>query len=476
MPEAVLIVTLDRAAIHHLKEQDRIGFFGKLPAHGDFVGWGLSADLQRLLQDWLQAGLQAARERHGEAWQRTFKSMPPWRFLIEEGLWSNHAIAGVLIPSEDRVGRGFPLVLLSQIQQSGEHPFRFYKDETWFTALEAIAETGLRRDFQLESFTAALQRLRRIRPVDDSEMETAKGHRSRRESLWWTVAPGTRDVQGFRNEGPPRKDDFVRLFPPAPAEAEAVCAKHSPLAPSEPQPHLQRVGLPVMLEATRPRLSAWSHAFETHAGTRGRVNADALLASGAAGLFAVADGAADSSSSAEAAKLAVHLAGQAVMEGSFEQRLREVRGKLGRANTLLRSRMDHPAAPSADVASVAVLMLQASAFAALWAGDARCYLLRDGMLRCLTRDHVQIGMRRSLSRAVGLETTFQPDTIVDQLQLHDTFLLCTAPVMRALSERVVAEIMLSEKASDVPRTLVENALIAGCADNMTILAVHVHEI
>lgn len=452
-------------------EIDRIGFFGKLPTHGDFVSWGLPVELQRQLQDWLQSGLQTVHEKMGEGWRGAFKAMPSWRFIVEQGLWSPLPLAGVLVPSADRVGREFPLVILSQIHASADHPFQLYKDDSWFTAVEAIAESGVQRDFQLESFTTALQKLRSLRPLD-AEEDAARGASKRaKETLWWRVAAGTRAVQGFRNPGSPRSEDFIRLIGQLKPAVEPTAMGSVQL------PATEALVVQSAVQRTQPSLQTpafkWEHAFQTHPGTRQRLNCDALLTANSAGLFAVADGFGDTAGAADAAKLTIHLAGQATMEGPIETRLQDLKGKLGRANSLLRSRTEASSTAVVDAASLAVLMLDQSTVVALWAGDARCYLLRDGMLRCLTRDHVQVGMKRSLTRGVGLNATFHGDHVVEDLRLGDCFLLCTAPLARALPDRAIAEILLAQPPHEVPRVLIENALIAGCPDNITALIVHV---
>jgi len=137
-------------------EADRIGFYGKLPSHGDFVSMGLGHSLQSALDAWMQAGLQAAQQELGEDWKRRFRSMPAWRFIIERGLWGPATVAGVLLPSLDRVGRSFPLVIAAQLHGFVEHPRQLYLDDTWFTVAEAIAESSARRDFDINHFTAIL--------------------------------------------------------------------------------------------------------------------------------------------------------------------------------------------------------------------------------------------------------------------------------------------------------------------------------
>ncbi len=74
------------------------GFWGKLPARGDFVGRGLPEPFRRRWDRWAAAHL-AGRE----GW-------PPGglRLRIASG---GRAAAGLVLPSADAVGRRFPLAL-----------------------------------------------------------------------------------------------------------------------------------------------------------------------------------------------------------------------------------------------------------------------------------------------------------------------------------------------------------------------------
>jgi type VI secretion system protein ImpM len=90
-----------------------VGWYGKLPSRGDFVGKGLPRDWQGLWDDWLQAGLAHAAQCLGPAALRArLQAMEPWQCAVFVGTPDEPAWCGVLAASSDRVGRVFPLLLV----------------------------------------------------------------------------------------------------------------------------------------------------------------------------------------------------------------------------------------------------------------------------------------------------------------------------------------------------------------------------
>jgi type VI secretion system protein ImpM len=132
------------------------GFFGKVSSHGDFVARRLPPPLVARWDAWLQACLQASRAQLGAAWLPTYLTSPVWRFALGPGVAGDEAWAGVLMPSVDRVGRHFPLMmgagsagpvcLLDWLEQGAP----------WYDALEALALSSLQSGFLLADFDAAL--------------------------------------------------------------------------------------------------------------------------------------------------------------------------------------------------------------------------------------------------------------------------------------------------------------------------------
>ncbi|HLP70245.1 MAG TPA: type VI secretion system-associated protein TagF [Rhizobium sp.] len=459
----------ERAALdQHPTEADRIGFFGKLPTHGDFVSTGLAHGFQSELDNWLQDSLQAAQQHLGRDWERCFHAMPAWRFIVERGLWGPATLAGVMVPSFDRVGRHFPLIVAAQLHNFADHPRRLFLDDSWFTAVEAIAETSAKRDFDIEQFTTSLKRLRRLRPADLPENEALPRDSSTHMTVWWRIDPETRRAMGFRASGAPQPGDFIKLIGQGPSELSAPPRASPSDEPRPPKPSYQ----PAFLAAGQSPPLMFEHSYATHPGTRLTMNADALLVRETPRLFALADGVGHDNGAAEAARLSTTVLGETAQHQAIEALAQELKGKLGRAHGLLQSAhlsSEHEP-PSA---SIVVLATLGERFALLWAGDARCYLVRHGMMRCLTRDHVEVGLRHRLSRAIGIRGQLVPEMLYDQLQPGDRFLLCSAPLPRVLPERSIAEIVISAEPREIADILVQEGLIANCRENISAILIAV---
>jgi type VI secretion system protein ImpM len=144
------------------------GLYGKLPAHGDFLCRALPDSFVRPWDHWLQSGMAEARETLGEeAFAEAWESAPAWRFRLPAQAVGPDAVAGLLLASEDLVGRRFPLTLAATLGVSSPAPA-----EAWFAALvEAAATSGHTAD----SLLAALPD-----PWPAEEEPTPEG--------WWTAA------------------------------------------------------------------------------------------------------------------------------------------------------------------------------------------------------------------------------------------------------------------------------------------------
>ncbi|CDN51833.1 type VI secretion system-associated protein TagF [Neorhizobium galegae] len=454
----------ERATLGQIwSETDRLGFFGKLPSHGDFVSIGLGRKLQAALDAWLQSSLHAIQAEFGNQWERRFRSMPSWRFIVDRDLWGPATVAGVIVPSLDRVGRSFPLVLAAQLQGFSGDPRSLCLDDTWFIATEGLAETSARHDFNIDTFTTDLKRLRPPRPGQfdggvEQSSPTPPG------TLWWRMDPDDRRMKGFRVGGAPGPLDFLKLLPEGDAKeaGQPGSGLRQQPAVAEPKP----------APAEAPGSLKLFYSYASHPGTRLSLNADSIFISATPSIFAIADGVGDGSVALEASRIAIDMLSRAAPQETIEALVQELKGKLGKAHGVLQS--GHLTADrSVPSASIVILASLHESYSILWAGDARSYLLRDGMMRCLTRDHAEIGLRRSLARGIGLKGQLVPEVVSDRLRPGDRLLLCSNPLPRILSERAIAEILLAMELDEVSAVLTQEALIANCRENLTVMVIDV---
>jgi len=104
------------------------GFYGKMPATGDFVTRRLTGDFVRLWDRWLAQHIVPLIG--SEFWPST----TALRFLA--GPASFGASAGIILQSADKVGRQFPLSVVAQL---AEAPVRLADAEAWFSSIEGAA-------------------------------------------------------------------------------------------------------------------------------------------------------------------------------------------------------------------------------------------------------------------------------------------------------------------------------------------------
>ncbi|MBW8898895.1 MAG: type VI secretion system-associated protein TagF [Massilia sp.] len=126
------------------------GYFGKVSTLGDFVARGLPDGLVAAWDAWLQQCIQASREQLGDQWLNHYLTSPVWRFAISPGVLGPEGLGGVMMPSVDRVGRYFPLMIAAV----GAPPLLdwFHKHAAWYDAIEDLARASLDAAFRLEQF------------------------------------------------------------------------------------------------------------------------------------------------------------------------------------------------------------------------------------------------------------------------------------------------------------------------------------
>jgi type VI secretion system protein ImpM len=121
------------------------GFFGKIPATGDFVAAGLPRSFIDRWDRWISMEL-AARPDGGELDSRV------WRFTVPAGIFCDQPCAGAWRMSEDRVGRRYPFAIVAV----GTAPAQ---EDPWFEAAAELALAAVERDMSPATLTSRLATL-----------------------------------------------------------------------------------------------------------------------------------------------------------------------------------------------------------------------------------------------------------------------------------------------------------------------------
>lgn len=151
------------------------GAYGKLPALGDFVRFGLGHEVVSAWDAWLQDGLLSLSEALGDRWEACYMSAPLWRFSLPPGVVGPKGLTGVMMPSVDRVGRKFPLTFAREAED-GETGLAAHlgADET-FAQLEDLALAALEDSMTLETLKEDLEAIEQPAPIGIFQVQREEG-------------------------------------------------------------------------------------------------------------------------------------------------------------------------------------------------------------------------------------------------------------------------------------------------------------
>ncbi|MFL5308763.1 MAG: PP2C family protein-serine/threonine phosphatase [Polyangia bacterium] len=130
--------------------------------------------------------------------------------------------------------------------------------------------------------------------------------------------------------------------------------------------------------------------------------------------------------------------------------------------------------------------------AAVHVGDSRLYLLRDGRLLQLTKDHTVAGERARLgllskekarvhpdrcvlTRSLGRELIVPVDRLSNRVYRGDALLVCSDGLYNTLDDAEIAALMAGGTAQEACRRLVDEANQRGTLDNLSAAVLRVVE-
>lgn len=526
------------------------GFYGKLPSHGDFLSRRLPRQFIEPWDQWLQGGIAASREQLGAAWLDTFLFSPIWQFTLAPGLCGDDAWAGVLMPSVDKVGRYFPLTLAAKVP-SRQLTALFDPACGWFDALSELALSSLEYEFDLQRFDADLERLclydfLRDEPVQapsrllqsasgklavqfqlDNDGETPQAFAELgdmlkerflgRSSVWRSAGGEDEKASLLMCEGLPPLDAYVGFLngewprrgwqftsaklnnKPTPAlEISNPPARKNPEPPPEDTKRIATTPVNAdpakyfkMLEAALQAQTSQRQSFGLSVvGLRRKLNEDAILLRGDAGLWAIADGMGGHSAGDVASQALVEALAKIPPVDDLEHYSEQVASSLQLVNRQLLELAEKRGSAGIIGSTIVVLLITGKQFGYLWAGDSRLYRYRQGELKQLTLDHslyneaisqgvypqdgsLEEGRGNVITRAVGADPQLQLDWGQGEICPGDLFILSSDGLDKELSRDDIAGFCNDGTVESITRSLINEAELRGGRDNISVIAVKV---
>ena len=235
------------------------------------------------------------------------------------------------------------------------------------------------------------------------------------------------------------------------------------------------------------RIESWAR---THQGCVRDHNEDSYCAREPQGLWAVADGMGGHEGGEWASAVLVEKLDAIDVPGDFAAARSAVAEAIRRANRIILERARERGRQMGT--TVVALLVQDQRYALSWVGDSRAYLLRDGELRQLSRDHTQVQemvergimtpedadghpMGHILSRAVGVQDEVRVDEADGEVRPGDVFLLCSDGLHGYVEHRDIARLLARGSPERACDALVELTLANGAPDNVTVVAVWASE-
>jgi len=492
-----------------------VGFYGKLPSHGDFLRRRVSDAFVDGWDAWLRASVAASRAVMGERWTNVFLTSPVWRFVCTPRACGPAGVIGLMAPSVDRVGRCFPFTLVAELPPDVS-VITTVRETAWFfdRADRLVVETLAQDHVDFETFNARVADLQDelesvggsprvtldvaasaivnegttggwqfpigspalMGPVFEQLLSLRLAALYDPLALWWTEGSSIVEPGCLITRGLPDPERFAALLDGSWAASrwQTVTTRLEPaqtvstrLDPAQDGTLVKGVPL------------SFRSVAATDVGRSRKTNQDAFLERSEVGVWVVADGVGGHRDGDVASRMVCDALADFEPHPSFADTVDAARRRLGEVNEQLLRSSKHAGLPDRSASTVALLLVRGGSCAMLWAGDSRVYRWRTGRLECLTRDHsaekpdaLTGGQTTNeITRAVGVEPTLSLDVERGDVRAGDRFLLCSDGLTRVVPEAQIQDWMQHADIRLAVEGLIQATLDAGAPDNVTVLIV-----
>ena len=212
------------------------------------------------------------------------------------------------------------------------------------------------------------------------------------------------------------------------------------------------------------------------------------------GIFIVADGMGGHAAGEVASEMSVQIVSrelQDLIDVYSEEARTKVAESLRIANRAIYDRTIQEADKQGMGTTVSMLVVSGARYLIGQVGDSRVYLLRDGALRQLTKDHSYVQEQvdagfltpeqaryhpysNVITRCVGASDSVEPDTYAGDMKPGDVFLVASDGLTGMVDDRRLQQLLLSRaSAGRVVDALIAEANYRGGLDNITAVVVQV---
>ncbi|WEX10856.1 protein phosphatase 2C domain-containing protein [Chelativorans sp. AA-79] len=216
-------------------------------------------------------------------------------------------------------------------------------------------------------------------------------------------------------------------------------------------------------------------------------NEDRFLLEPESGLWVVADGMGGHEAGEVASgSIVEHLATLGVASSAPDLRAR-FEDRLARAHSEIR-RLSQERGGITIGSTVAALLAYDGQYACLWSGDSRVYLVRDGAIAQISRDHTEVQelldrgaitedeaqhwpRRNVITHAVGVADEITIDVRQGQALPGDIFVLGTDGLTGHVRDEEIRDNVIGRSPQEACEHLLELVLSRGATDNVTVVVV-----
>jgi protein phosphatase len=308
------------------------------------------------------------------------------------------------------------------------------------------------------------------------------------ETIVYELAQG-RSVRVVVNATPVYGDDG-RISAAVATLQEAV-EPRPPEAPSSPASPAQVQAIALEIHGCTVQLE---YGFISERGLRRETNEDAVycelvdssFVSEAGWLCAVADGMGGSAVGEVASRLALD-----TLASTYYASLGgpdDLVGAVERANAVVYETAQQNPRYGGMGTTMTAALVRAGRLTVAHVGDSRAYLLRQGTIRQLTRDHTWVAelvragaldpnhrknlpISSVLTRALGRASSIEVDIVEEELRADDGIVLCSDGLTNQVDDWEIARAAAAEGPHEAARSLVRLARARGGGDDITVTVV-----